>query len=315
MPSLPAPFLVLIASTFPALAQLPMPQQPTQQELAQLRAAKLAKPAFAKGTWSFDFDAARARAGREGKAILVWFTTSCTPNPQCDALEDGLLADPAFVEFAAAFVPFVHVTSRVEGEPYADLLHRTGPAILPSLCFLDAEGKLLAVQRPLELPALRATGAKVQALLAARAAAAKAPGPAAEKALFLAEFDLGRIPADQVGPRLGKVELTAAERQAIDPALVDVELVLVVRGTTNDNRTEMAARIAALHAAGRRPTDAGALQFWGFVLFHAAKSKNGALADEAYAELVRRESKSKDLMRNLQAREKWQDLVNEAKQK
>lgn len=57
----------------------PQPQEKSQDELAQLRAEKLAKPVFAKAPWLTDYDAARAKAKAEAKPIFVYFTRSYAP--------------------------------------------------------------------------------------------------------------------------------------------------------------------------------------------------------------------------------------------
>jgi hypothetical protein len=50
------------------------PQGQSQEKLRALRAEKLAKPVF-EG-WLTDYDAARARARKDGKLILAYFTRS-----------------------------------------------------------------------------------------------------------------------------------------------------------------------------------------------------------------------------------------------
>lgn len=59
-----------------ALAVLLPAQQKNQEELKQLRAEKMAKEVFKKADWSFDYDAARAKAKKTGKPIFAYFTRS-----------------------------------------------------------------------------------------------------------------------------------------------------------------------------------------------------------------------------------------------
>ncbi|HEX9793154.1 MAG TPA: hypothetical protein VGC54_04145 [Planctomycetota bacterium] len=55
----------------------PVKQQgPTQAELIDLAAAKLAKDFIPFGGWVTDYDQARARAKQEGKVLFVYFTRS-----------------------------------------------------------------------------------------------------------------------------------------------------------------------------------------------------------------------------------------------
>lgn len=48
----------------------------SQKELIRLRDEKLALPVFKKADWTFDYDAARARAKKEGKVIFTYFSRS-----------------------------------------------------------------------------------------------------------------------------------------------------------------------------------------------------------------------------------------------
>jgi hypothetical protein len=59
---------------------------------------------------------------------------------------EGGLSDPAFPEFAKTVVLFLHNTSHVDDEPYPTLLREKGFTGFPSLCFMDAEGRVLAKQ-------------------------------------------------------------------------------------------------------------------------------------------------------------------------
>ena len=65
----------LVALAFSALL-VPAAAQKSQQELAELRAEKLAKPVFARVPWRLDFDAAKAEAKADGKLLFAYFTRS-----------------------------------------------------------------------------------------------------------------------------------------------------------------------------------------------------------------------------------------------
>lgn len=318
MPAMPATRLLSSSALVLSLAATLIAQTPPAADQAQRverRNAKRGKPVFGRLGFVFDYDSARQQAKQQERAVLAYFTVSAAPNPDCDAAEAGLLATPEFAAIARDFVPFAHITSGVDGEPYPNLMHRLVGPIAPSLAFVDAEGQVLAIVRPLDQATLADKAEKVQALLAARRTPTTAADPQArQRAVFLAELDLGLIPAAQVAARADSAGLSTEQRRELDPRLLDAELSLIVAGTTTANRNAQAAAVAALHAAGRRPTEAMAFQFWGYLLLHAAAVKDGKLADDAFAELVRRESKTKDMLRVLAAREEWQKLVDAAKQ-
>ena len=50
--------------------------EPTQAELVARRDEKRALPVFEKADWTFDYDAALARARKEDKPVFVYFTRS-----------------------------------------------------------------------------------------------------------------------------------------------------------------------------------------------------------------------------------------------
>jgi len=314
-PSLPLLLVLALATPLSVMrSQQPAPLQPqqSQAELKQLRDSKLARPVFQKATWQVDYEAARAQAKTEDKALLAYFTRSSSPSKESDDFENGPLSDPAFADVAKSFVLFVHCASKVEGEPRPGLMHELGLAVHPTLCYLDAEGKLITVQREQTLGAIAGTGQKVKALIDARAAARKG-GAAAEKALFLAELDLDLLVADQIRARLPSIQLSDAEKVDVDRKFVDAEIVALIRQSSALGTAEVGRRIAAMHAAGRLPSERYAFSFWGWVLGHAATTKDGALADQAFTELTRRESPSKDPRRNTQTREHWEKQRAEAK--
>ncbi len=47
--------------------------------LEQRRNEKLGKPVFARAEWLADYDAALARAAKDGKLVLLYFTRSFAP--------------------------------------------------------------------------------------------------------------------------------------------------------------------------------------------------------------------------------------------
>jgi len=50
--------------------------QPTQEQLIQNKAKKLAEPFYTKAPWISDYDKAREEARKSGKLIFTYFTRS-----------------------------------------------------------------------------------------------------------------------------------------------------------------------------------------------------------------------------------------------
>lgn len=72
------PVAILAAMAVPCLSAPVLAQRkpPTQEQLIEQRAKKLAKPVFHAPVWETDYDAARARAKQEDKVIFAYFTRS-----------------------------------------------------------------------------------------------------------------------------------------------------------------------------------------------------------------------------------------------
>jgi hypothetical protein len=58
-------------------------------------------------------------------------------------LEGGLLSTPEFTAFTKKVIPFLHVTTRIEGRANDGMLSEKGGTGFPTLMFLDAKGEIL----------------------------------------------------------------------------------------------------------------------------------------------------------------------------
>ncbi|MBL8724048.1 MAG: hypothetical protein JNK49_08375, partial [Planctomycetes bacterium] len=116
---------------------------------------------------------------------------------------------------------FLHNTSRVEGEPYPRLLQEKGFSGFPSLCFMDAEGNVLAKPAQRTVAAYAETLASAKDLLALRQKG-DARTEAETKQLFLTELKLDLIPVGEIEARAAAVKgLTAEEQAAAQQKIVD----------------------------------------------------------------------------------------------
>ena len=101
-----------------------------------------------------------------------------------------MLSTAEFREFAKGVVPFLHVTSQVEGDKYPDLLSEKGGRGFPHVVCMDAEGGVLAVLNARTVDGFKdmmKRGAEFQALVAK-----KDRTPAEELSVLKAELGLGR---------------------------------------------------------------------------------------------------------------------------
>jgi thiol-disulfide isomerase/thioredoxin len=120
---------------------------PTETPTASGEAAGAASATAAE--WSSDYDAAIARAGREKKAVLAFFTGSdwCPP---CKKLTAEVFSTPEFASWAARHAVLVEFdfprgyqlepTLKARNDSFARVLNVTK---FPTVVFMDAAGQEL----------------------------------------------------------------------------------------------------------------------------------------------------------------------------
>src|SRR5688572_18183838 len=105
-------------------------------------------------------------------------------------LESGPLSDPEFPAFASSVVLFLHNQSarpketQLSDEKHPNLWAEKGLTGWPTVCFMDAEGNILA-RPPRSVAGFRETQPQVQKVVTLRAKGDKATA-AEQKDLFLA---------------------------------------------------------------------------------------------------------------------------------
>jgi hypothetical protein len=211
-------------------------------------------------------------------------------------------------------VLFVHNTSQVEDEPYPKLLQEKGFGGFPSLAFMDADGNVVVKPSARSVSSFEETLTKASEQMKRRhelTAKAKAGDAAAQKELFLMDLELGGMTAEQLNEGAKKLQLSKEEKTKVDEALTDLELKSIAAKTRGD-RDAAAEQIAGLAKAGRRPSKGQAFGFWSMTLQHAAKAKDGKLADQAYGEIEKVAEENKQLKARLP---QLQKLVEQAKEK
>lgn len=203
---------------------------------------------------------------------------------------------------------FLHNTSRVEDEPYPKLLQEKGFGGFPSLCFMDAEGNVLTQPQARSVAAFRESHASTKALTALRQKGDKAT-PAEQRELFLAELKLGLIKAGEIQARADKVKLTDADKSLVAGKLVDAQIGEVMSNARTAGPDKTIEALVAIHKSGRKPSADVSPSYWVQLLNHAAKQKDGALADEAYAALEAKLGKDKNAERMFTS---WKKLRDDA---
>lgn len=153
---------------------------------------------FAKKTpWLHTFEEAKKTAAKDGKLILGYFTRSYAPCPPCNMLEAGPLVSEWWTKMAGQFVPYLNVTTMIDGTPDQELLEAKGGDGFPYMIFMDSSGAVLtdriwpedeaAVNTALE--GARKTATELQAL---RLKVSQNPGDAAASAALEIQLTLHR---------------------------------------------------------------------------------------------------------------------------
>ena len=179
-------------------------------------------------------------------------------------------------------VPFLHITTRIEGRKDEGLLSEKGGRGFPHIVFMDETGGVVAVQGDRSVAGFQKTLAEsVQQFLDLRAKA-QSGDAAAQIEFALLEGDLGRIPFADLQNRLKGKKLSDAQKVRVG----DIELGTLIAEV--DKAREDAARGAAMksvadaYAAGRLPSGSERkMEFLGIVLRHGLVTEDPDLAQKA----------------------------------
>lgn len=189
-------------------------------------------------------------------------------------------------------VLFLHVTTRIEGEKYGDLLSEKGGTGFPWLVFMNPEGDVIAPHND----ARSVAGFRRTLDRATRWSAAKAKADGGDKVaradmLFL-ETELGRMEVVDLEDALAEegLEPDEAQRkwllglkanQQVDEIMEDLR-----RSRDEGSRRRLQGEMAGLRAAGSIPTGYyQRVNFWMLIAEHAAAGGDRALLKEAIPEL------------------------------
>lgn len=253
-----------------------------QAELVALRDAKKKLEVFGKNGWTFDYDAARARAKKEDKVVFAYFTRSFAECSRCESVESRVLEQEDFAAFAAQVVPFCHLTSHVDGEAYPDLLQQKGGTGWPYLVLLDADGNLLTRLSERSVASFRKSLAKCEAFLAVDKRR-RGGEPGLEADVLIARIEMGGMTlaeAQEAATKTGPLDAARGARLA--NALVSLE-VFESFGTvrTRDEAAEVGRRFQKMWDEGRAPTGDAAPLFYSLILEAAANAQDAAAYEKA----------------------------------
>jgi hypothetical protein len=199
-------------------------------------------------------------------------------------LERGPLSSDEFKAFSVKVVPFIHVASKVKGDPYPDLLDEKGGDGWPFVCFLDHDGNLIARQ---DRGAMRDGVAAFQATLEDQVKAfyelkqkADAGDKEAKVEFFMMRFDLGHVGVAEMRKALAKDSpLDDFQKDAVREHLVELATQEVLKGLEQDKPETFgpfAKKLLAQHKTIGLPEGGAGITPWYVILEDAYTRKDPA---------------------------------------
>ncbi len=163
-------------------------------------------------------------------------------------------------------VPFLHVTTKIEGHPFDGLLKEKGFGGFPSLAFMDAEGKVMAKPADRSVKSFRETLTSLSKYQDLKSRSDKGE-KGLEYALFVAEWELGSLDFENAKTRAeGMGKLSKEQRATVEQIVKDAD-VLATAGTVRDepSANEAGKRFHGMLEAGYRPGPKAERSFWGLL--------------------------------------------------
>jgi hypothetical protein len=199
-------------------------------------------------------------------------------------LEGGLLTTPEFTTFTEKVIPYLHVTTRIEGRANEGLLGEKGGTGFPTLMFLDAEGEILGKPSGRSVEAFDKTLGALMAIsdLEKRIAAGEKN---LKDDLFMAQLAMGQYKtAAEIEEKAKSFKkLTKEQKATIAKAVVGkkVEAAMNSMERGPDAQIKVGKKFKAIYDGGIYPEGDMEGPFWGFLMEYAESEKDGKTMEVA----------------------------------
>ena len=192
-----------------------------------------------------------------------------------------------FQEWAKDYVLFSHITSKVKGAKYPNLLSQKGGGGFPYCVFMDAEGNVLAklsgARTVANMKKTRNTGVKAFLDLKEKAAAGDA---GAKFDYLLARIELGHLSADAAKRESEGLELTRAQAEKLTPVLTELKIADILKPVRNTETAIVAGRqLAPMMKDDIMPSDPKSREWYLFmrsIIEFAGEEKMVELYEDAF---------------------------------
>ncbi|MEM7203477.1 MAG: hypothetical protein AAF628_24650 [Planctomycetota bacterium] len=211
-----------------------------------------------------------------------------------------MLSTDEFAAWSKNVVLYLHNTSRVDDEPYPDLLRQKGGRAYPTVSFLDADGELVTqVGHVTPLEQLETALDRLRQWRRLTAAVAAGGGDQA-KDLFVVELELGMLQFDEASERHRAFTFDADELATVTQRLTNLEVRSLLQPGTD--AAVAGARFVALYRDARIPDSRDERAFWSATFASAVANKDTALFAELLEDLEGRKRDDPTMARTL---ERW----------
>ena len=194
-----------------------------------------------------------------------------------------MLATDEFKKFAANVVLFLHNTSKVEDEPYPNLLREKGGNGYPTVSFMDHTGRVLTQQpfKKLTVPEIRKTFDRLQEWRKLKASG----DPKLGKRLFVVEMEFGLLAFDEAKAAFAKVgdQLSADEKAWIGKAMLELEFLSILKTIDIAKKATLVnagKKFVAMIESDRIPQGPQITTFWHGALTYAKSKSNADLFEK-----------------------------------
>ena len=202
-----------------------------------------------------------------------------------------MLSTEGFKEFAKDVVLFTHITTRIEGDKYAELLSEKGGNGFPYVVAMDAEGNVLSELGDRSVDGFKAMmkGAGEYQSLRAK----KDHTPAETLKLLGMDLARGRIKGPEYKEKAGALKgLDEAAVKERDSTVLNIDITAELdrfRGAKGPDpalRIEVGKAFAGMHKAGRVPAEKRFIgPFYEIMLDYAESGKDADLFAVAFGKL------------------------------
>ena len=196
-------------------------------------------------------------------------------------MEGGALLTEEFKEFSETVVPFLHITTQIEGRKHDDLLGTVGGRGFPSFFFLDAKGEVVGQVQGSDRTAegFAESAKQAQEFIDVRNKAA-AGDKGAKFKYALARAGMGKLTVEEFKKEIkGVGKLSDADQAAYNGALADLMVDEI-------QATAVGERFAKMLSEGLVPVDnMKQVNFYWALFGYAEHVKDVALMGKAFTGL------------------------------